>query len=71
MEFASSIKYTPIEQRIYHGKQIFHTALKFEKHKMNVQLAAQTLSSSVANAIEFLASSQEYKNKFPKFEWYN
>ncbi len=39
--------------------------LKFEKHKMNVQLAAQTLSSSVADAIEFLASSQEYKNKFP------
>lgn len=32
---------------------------------MNVQLAAQTLSSSVADAIEFLASSQEYKNKFP------
>ena len=39
--------------------------LKFEKHKMNVQLAAQTLSSSVADAIEFFASSQEYKNKFP------
>ena len=32
---------------------------------MNVKLAAQTLSSSVADAIEFLASSQEYKNKFP------
>ena len=32
---------------------------------MNVQLAAQTLSSSVADAIGFLASSQEYKNKFP------
>ena len=39
--------------------------LKFTKHKMNVQLAAQTLSSSVADAIEFLASSQEYKKKFP------
>ena len=39
--------------------------LKFTKHKMNAQLAAQTLSSSVAYAIEFLASSQEYKKKFP------
>jgi hypothetical protein len=27
---------------------------KYDKHKMNVRLAAQTLSSSVANAIEFL-----------------
>ena len=31
--------------------------LKFQKHKMNVRLAAQTLSSSVANAIEFLDKS--------------
>ena len=31
--------------------------LKYEKHKMNVRLVAQTLSSSVANAIEFLDSS--------------
>ena len=30
--------------------------LQFEKHKMNVKLAAQTLSSSVADAIEFLDS---------------
>jgi hypothetical protein len=37
--------------------------LKFEKHKMNVRLAAQTLSSSVANAIEFLDSSV----KIPEF----
>ena len=28
--------------------------IQFEKHKMNVSLAAQTLSSSVAHAIEFL-----------------
>ena len=28
--------------------------VQFEKHKMNVSLAAQTLSSSVAEAIEFL-----------------
>jgi hypothetical protein len=30
--------------------------LQFQKHKMNVKLAAQTLSSSVADAIEFLDS---------------
>ena len=31
--------------------------LKFQKHKMNVRLASQTLRSSVANAIEFLDKS--------------
>ena len=31
--------------------------LMFQKHKMNVKLAAQTLRSSVADAIEFLDSS--------------
>ena len=31
----------------------------FQKHKMNVKLAAQTLSSSVANAIEFLDSTMK------------
>ena len=38
--------------------------LRFQKHKMNVQLAAQTISSSVADAIEFLEKSP----KFPNFE---
>ncbi len=36
--------------------------LKFEKHKMNVRLAAQTLSSSVANAIDFLDKSARLPN---------
>ncbi len=35
--------------------------LQYEKHKMNVKLAAQTLSSSVADAIEFLDSSMKLK----------
>ena len=34
--------------------------LKYQKHKMNVRLAAQTLSSSVANAIEFLDVSAKH-----------
>ena len=38
--------------------------LQFEKHKMNVRLAAQTLSSSVADAIEFLYVSM----KLPQFK---
>jgi hypothetical protein len=38
--------------------------IKFEKHEMNVRLAAQTLSSSVADAIEFLDIDM---NK-PKFQ---
>ena len=33
--------------------------LMFQKHKMSVKLAAQTLSSSVAGAIEFLDSSMK------------
>ena len=33
--------------------------LEFKKHKMNVRLAAQTLSSSVADAIEFLDMSMK------------
>ena len=35
--------------------------LQFEKNKMNVALAAQTLSSSVADAIDFLALSMKLK----------
>jgi hypothetical protein len=33
--------------------------LKFERHKMNVKLAAHTLSFSVADAIEFLEASMK------------
>ena len=33
--------------------------LMFQKHKMNVKLAAQTLSSSAADAIEFLDSTMK------------
>jgi hypothetical protein len=36
------------------GNKFSAQHLQFQKHKINVRLAAQTLSSSVANAIEFL-----------------
>lgn len=36
------------------GNKLSSNHIKFEKHKMNVRLAAQTLSSSLADAIEFL-----------------
>jgi len=36
--------------------------VKFETHKMNVKLAAQTLSSSVADAIEFLDLSMKLED---------
>lgn len=39
------------------GNKLSSQHIQFQKHKMNVQLAAQTLSSSVANAIEFLDKS--------------
>ena len=40
------------------------TLLQFEKHKMNVRMATQRLSSSVADAIEFLDVSM----KLPQFK---
>lgn len=46
------------------GNKISSNHIKFEKHKMNVRLAAQTLSSSVADAIEFL----DVVMKNPKFQ---
>ena len=42
------------EQGLKMGNKLSFNHIKFEKHKMNVRLAAQTLSSSVADAIEFL-----------------
>ena len=36
------------------GNKLSSNHLKFKKHKMNVRLAVQTLSSSVANAIAFM-----------------
>lgn len=45
------------------GTKLSSNHLKFQKHKMNVRLAAQTLSSSVANAVEFLDKSM----KLPSF----
>ena len=46
------------------GNRLSTQHMKFEKHEMNVRLAAQTLSSSVADAIEFLDVSM----KLPKFQ---
>lgn len=46
------------------GNRLSTQHMKFEKHKMNVILAAQTLSSSVADAIEFLDVSM----KLPEFQ---
>ena len=46
------------------GNKLSSNHLNFEKHKMNVSLAAQTLSSSVADAIDFLNISM----KLPEFQ---
>ena len=43
-----------IQERVYCCRQVVTKAYAFGKHKMNVKLAAQKLSSSVANSIEFL-----------------
>ena len=46
------------------GKKFPAQHLQFEKHKMNVRMATQRLSSSVADAIEFLDVSM----KLPQFK---
>ena len=42
------------EEGLKMGNKLSLNHIKFEKHKMNVRLAAQALSSSVADVIEFL-----------------
>ena len=44
------------------AKKLSETHLKFGNHEMDVRLAAQTLSSSVANGIEFTGKSAELPN---------
>ena len=51
-----------IEEGLNMANKLTTNHLKFEKHKMNVRLAAQTLSSSVANAIDFLDKSVKLPN---------
>ena len=51
-----------IEEGLNMANKLTTSHLKFEKHKMNVHLAAQTLSSSVANAIDFLDKSVKLPN---------
>ena len=67
----------PIQWRFFHalnlvqeqeglklGNKLSDNHLQFEKHKMNVSLAAQTLSGSVADAMDFMNIVQ----KQPEFE---
>lgn len=65
---SSEIKWTFFEN-LYHLQEVERFKirnkfsaqhLQFVKHKMNVRLAAQTLSSSVADAIEFLHVSMKF-----------
>jgi pyruvate carboxylase len=51
-----------MEEGLNLGNKLTTNHLKFEKHKMTVRLAAQTLSSSVANAIDFLDKSARLPN---------
>ena len=47
------------EQGLKLGNKFSSQHLEYQKHKMNVRLAAQTLSSSVADAIQFLDVSMK------------
>ena len=65
------------EEGLKLGNKLSSKHLQFEKHKMNARLAAQTLSSSVADAIAFLEyinettwlSRQRRDSKFCKNNW--
>ena len=53
------------EEGLKMANKLSFNHIKFERHKMNVRLAAQTLSSSVADAIEFLdvgMKNQKFQN---------
>ena len=46
-----------LEEGLKFGNKLSNAHIAFHRHKMHVRIAAQTLSSSVADAIEFLLSS--------------
>ncbi len=62
--FFQNLNTTQEKEGLRLGNRLSTQHMKFEKHKMNVRLAAQTLSSSVADAIEFLDVSM----KLPEFQ---
>ena len=42
------------------ASQFSSTHIKFQRHKMNVKLAAQTLSASIALAIDFMRKDMKH-----------
>ena len=46
------------------GNKLSNNHLQFEKHKMNVRVAAQTLSGSVADAMDFMNIVQKQPSEF-------
>ena len=52
-----------IDDLKYGGNKLSNLHIKYHRHKMNVKIAAQTLSSSVADAVEFFE-----KEKHPNFK---
>ena len=50
-----------------YGNKLSSLHINYQRHKMNVKLAAQTLSSSVADAIEFMHNADHpfFKNAMP------
>ena len=63
-KFFHSLHLIQEQQGLKLGNKLSENHIEFEKHKMNVKLAAQTLSGSVANAIDFMNINQ----KQPEFQ---
>ena len=64
MEMFPQLHLIQEQQGLKLGNKLSANHIEFEKHKMNVKLAAQTMSGSLANAIDFMNISQ----KQPEFQ---
>ena len=56
-EHINSLHKVQLNEGLKFGNKLSKGHIEFQRHKMNVKVAAQTLSSSVDDAIEFLMKS--------------
>ena len=61
-KFFHSLNLIQEQEGLKLGNMLTNNHLQFERHKMNVSLAAQTLSASVTDAIDFMNIVQKHPN---------
>lgn len=62
-KYIASLHEEQLEQGLKFGNKLSNRHINYHRHKMNVSIAAQTISNSVGDAIEFLKDSHH-----PSFE---